>query len=122
MIRCPLITYEISTAERNVTFDIIFTLICVTSLIVMINFENIKKYFISKLVLEVTKQSYTEEVIKDRLLVITFERNGESVIVPYNEDLIFDPQVVTINGKVYNIRRGVDVSDVEGIEGINNEI
>lgn len=122
MIRCPLITYEISTAERNVTFDIIFTLICVTSLIVMINFENIKKYFISKLVLEVTKQSYTEEVIKDRLLVITFERNGESVIVPYNEDLIFDPQVVTINGKVYRIRRGADVSNIEGIEGINNEL
>lgn len=118
MIRCPLITYETSTVERNVTFDIIFTLVCIASLVVMINFENIKKYFISKLVLEVTKQNYVEEVINDSLLIITFERNGESVIVPYNEDLIFDPQIVTINGKVYNIRRGVDISN---IEGINNE-
>lgn len=75
-------------------------------------FRYVKQIIIKKLASHCIKND-THVEISDNFFLVTFS-NGESIIAPYNEDLIYDERKVAIdiNGKTKKIKlkRGFDLS------------
>lgn len=103
----------------SLTLSLTIAVIFVTSITLSYMYQKIKEYIIKNLLASLNSDVNIE--LLDTFFLITF-KNGESVMVPYNEDLIYDEKKITLNIKgkerIILLKRGFDFSSKLNLESL----
>ena len=98
--------------DRNIKIDVTLTILTILFLIFMFNYREIKMYIMNLIIKFMLRDEYIEEIYMDKWLIITKKSNNQSIIVPYNSDLIFEEKIITIDNRELKIRRGFDIDSL----------
>lgn len=101
------------------TFSLTVATILVVSITSNFLYQGIKRYIVKRFLISINSDVNIE--LLNTIFLITF-KNGESIIVPYNEDLIYNERKLTlnINGKerIILLKRGFDPSSKLNLESL----